>query len=93
MTIIIPAADPSFTQPFSSVSRIPSLLRTRREDLVRNSRLPVRLVLAVDLSRRLPGLAVIEECSANDDLVTEDLLVVVRVRGAIGAVIAVDGVA
>lgn len=61
----------------------------RRRDLL----LPAHAGFPVDLGVRRPGLAAVEEDGAHDDLGAHGFLVVVDVRGAGGAVVAVDGVA
>jgi len=60
---------------------------------MRNLLLPVHLRLAVDLSVGFPVLASVEEDGADDDFRAHDGLVVVDMGGAVGAVVAVDGVA
>lgn len=56
--------------------------------------LPRHHGLAVDLGRGLERLAVVEQHGAGDDGVrAHDLLVMVRVRRAVGAVVAVDRLA
>ena len=55
--------------------------------------LPLQAVLAEDLSLDGELAATVEQTGADDDLVAENGLVVVQVRGAVGAVIAVDWLA
>ena len=60
---------------------------------MRQLRLPARAVLPKDLSRDGEFLASLQQPRADDDLVAQDSLVVVDVRGAVGAVVAVHGLA
>ena len=60
---------------------------------MRQLRLPARAVLPEDLSRDGEFLAPIQQGRADDDLVAQNGLVVVDVRGAVGTVVAVDGFA
>lgn len=69
------------------------MLRWAREDRLRNRRLPAQLVLAEDLSRHREILAALQQTGAHHDLRAQHGLVVVDVRGAVGAVVAVDGFA
>lgn len=55
-------------------------------------RLPVQPILTEDLRRDLEALATLQQAGAHDDLVAQHGLVVVSVGGAVGAVVAVDGV-
>ena len=67
-------------------------LRPSRQGL-RDLLLPVEAVLAVDLEADGVVLGQVEQGGADDVLVAHDGLVVVDVRGAVGAVVAVDGFA
>jgi len=60
---------------------------------VRHLRLPGVTILAEDLRSDLEILGTLQQAGADDDLVTEDGLVVVHVGGAVGAVVAVDWLA
>lgn len=65
------------------------LLRRRRRVKNRISclRLPLPLLLAKDLHRRLPPtLGPLQQRRTDDDLIAHDVLVVVGVCGAVGAV-------
>ena len=55
-------------------------------------RLPVQPILTEDLGRDLEALAALQQAGTHDDLITQRGLVVVGVGGAVGAVVAVDGV-
>ncbi len=59
----------------------------------RNLRLPVQLVLAIELGYDRKLFITFQKDRADDNLVTENGLVVVEVRGAVGAIVAVDGFA
>lgn len=56
---------------------------------MRHLRLPLQPILSEDLRRDLEILAPLQQCRANNDLVAQDGLVVVEVRCAVGAVVAV----
>lgn len=58
--------------------------------LVRDGRLPAVRVLGVDLRRGLPVLGALEQGGADDVLGRVHRLMVVDVRGAVRAVVAVD---
>lgn len=58
-----------------------------------NLLLPLQLVLAIDLRNGIKLLALLQQNRSEDDLVWHDGLLVVRVRGAVGAVEAVDWIA
>lgn len=51
--------------------------------------MPLQPILAKDLRMHAKVLAALEQTGADDDFVAEDGLVVVDVRGAVGAVVAV----
>ena len=71
----------------------PSRRRHRLKSL-RTLRLPRHLRLPIDLRQRLEVLPAIHENGAEDNRIgTHDLLLVVGVRCAVGAVVAVDGFA
>ena len=70
----------------------PSLLGRSLESL-RNLRLPAQPVLPKDLRRSGEFLRSLKQAGSHNDLVAEDGLVVVYVGGAVGTVVAVDGVA
>ena len=55
--------------------------------------LPGQTILAKDLGRDGELLVAFQQGGADDDLIAEDGLVVVDVRGAVGAVVAVYGIA
>lgn len=55
-------------------------------------RLPLQPILPEDLRRDLETLATLQQARTHDDLVAQHGLVVVSVGGAIGAVVAVDGI-
>lgn len=59
---------------------------------LRNLWLPVQLVLAENLRRNRELLAPLQKSGADNDLVAQDGLVVVDVRGAVGTVVAIYGV-
>ena len=60
-----------------------------------NLLLPAHLVLAEDLGTDWEALAALGQktCADDDCIVPHDLLMVIRVRGAVGAVVAVDALA
>lgn len=58
-----------------------------------NLRLPVQLVLAIELGYHRKLFTTFQKDRADDNLVTENGLVVVEVRGAVRAIVAVDGFA
>lgn len=60
-----------------------------RENIARNLRLPAQLILAENLSPNGEAVAPLEQTGAHHDLGPEDGLVVVDVRCAVGAVVAV----
>jgi len=60
---------------------------------MRNLRLPAQPILPENLRRHLEMVASFQQAGADDDLVAQDGLVVVEVRGAVGAVVAVYGLA
>lgn len=72
----------------------PILLRPRHKRL-RNLRLPAQAILSENLrrDRELGGGGALEQARAHNDLGPQHRLVVVDVRGAVGAVVAVDGLA
>ncbi len=76
-----------FPHPLPSLSPR-NLLRPFRKRL-RNLRLPRQPILSVNLRRDRERLAALEEARADDDLGSQDRLVVVDVGGAVGAVVAV----
>ena len=78
--------------PFSPTSYRLSLLGWSLESL-RNLRLPAQPILPKDLRCNREFLRSLEQAGSHNDLVAEYGLVVVDVRGAIGTVVAVDGVA
>lgn len=67
----------------------------RRRSLkgVRHLRLPGQTILAEDLRRDLEVLGALQQAGADNDLVAQDGLMVVHVGGAVGAVVAMDGLA
>ena len=70
------------------------LRRRHGVERLRALRLPRHLGLAVNLSSWLEVLSALEKDGAHDDRVwAHDLLVVICVRGAVGAIVAVDGFA
>ena len=69
-----------------------SLFRWSLESL-RNLRLPAQSILPKDLRCNGEFLRTLEQAGSHNDLVAEDGLVVVYVRGAVGTVVTVDGVA
>lgn len=78
----------SFRQRTSKRSRRP---RPRGEDRLCNLGLPVPLILAVNLRRDGEALSPLEQAGTHHNLVfARRGLVVVDVRGAVGAVVAVD---
>jgi len=91
----------SYIQPLPPLSLPPPLIPPFYVDLRRRQRLeslgnlwlPAHLGLAEDLRRRLELLPAVQQHGADDDLVAHDGLVVVDVRGAVGAVVAIDGLA
>lgn len=60
---------------------------------MRHLGLPAQAVLSKDLRLDGEGGAALQEGGADDDLGAQDGLVVVDVRGAVGAVVAVYGLA
>ena len=74
-------------QPISN--RPPPLLRWRRLKRRRQLRLESGTLLAVDLSREIELQAAVQQARAHDVDAIVDCLVVVRVGGAFGAVVAV----
>ena len=72
--------------------RLFSLLR-RSLECLRNLRLPAQPVLPKDFRRNGEFLRALQQTGSYDDLIAEDGLVVVYVGGAVGTVVAVDGVA
>jgi len=94
-TLLNPTVHHTIHPPPSSSTPTPPLFPSRtnlrrRQSLksLRDLRLPAHLGLAEDLSRRFEVMAAVEEDGAHDDLVAHDGLVVVDVRGAVGAVVA-----
>jgi hypothetical protein len=68
--------------------------RWHRIKSLRTLRLPRHLGLPVNLSQRLEVLPAIDQHSPQDDRIgAHDLLVVVGVGSAVGAIVAVDGLA
>ena len=82
------------TGPCSSLSNHVSysLLRGSLECL-RNLRLPAQPVLPKDFRRNGEFLRALQQTGSYDDLIAEDGLVVVNVGGAVGTIVAMDGVA
>lgn len=74
-------------------STFTSSLGPSRKDLFRNFGLPAQLVLAVNFCSNGELFIPIKKAGSNDDLGTRDGLMVVDVRCAIWAIIAVDGFA
>jgi hypothetical protein len=56
---------------------------------MRNLLLPPKPILAINLGRRIKRLAVLQHNSPEDDHVAHDLLVMIRMARAVGAVVAV----
>lgn len=81
----IPILSPSY-------SPHPSNLLRRPGKRLGNLRLPPQPILPKDLRRHFEPLAAVQQRRPNDNLVAHDGLMVVNMRGAIGAVVAVDGV-
>lgn len=71
------------------LSEFEILLRASVEDLFCNCGLPFGLVLAVDFRRNRKRLATLKHSRADDELVAENRLVMVWVRSAIGAIVAI----
>jgi hypothetical protein len=91
LTSSFPAA-PLNPRPPSSYTLL--LRRRSIKDIIPRLRLPLPLLDAEDLRAGLPPLLrVLQQRGADDDLVAHDVLVVVGVRGAVGAVEAVYRVA
>ena len=67
-----------------------NLTRRRSLERVRDLRLPSQPVLTVDLYSDLEALGALQQAGSHDNVVAHDGLVVVRVGGAVGAVVAVD---
>ena len=72
------------------MGRLNLLFRRTLEDLLSNSRLPLEPVLPINLGRNGERLALLQQAGTDDDLGAEDGLVVIYVRGAVGAVVAID---
>lgn len=69
------------------------LRRRRPLESLGQLRLPAQPILPEDLRRDLEVVASLQQARADDDLVAQDGLVVINVRGAVGAVVAIHRLA